>query len=287
MNILSPAALAPVRAGLIAALAATALAALSLGAAADNAKVVAKVDGQDVTEGDLATAMQDLGRALQNVPEDKRKGVALQRLIEMKVLSAQAIKDGLDKTPDFKARLANITSQLLTSEYVKVKVEGAVTDAELEERYKKEIAGFDPPEEVKASHILVKTEDEAKAILEALGKGGDFAKLAGEKSQDPGSKDQGGDLGFFGKGQMVPEFEAAAFELKPGETTKTAIKTQFGYHIIKVVEKRKQPVPAFADVKDQVRELVAGEKFRATLEALKKAAKVEIIDKALEPPKAP
>lgn len=287
MTTLNRSAFASVRAGLVAALAATALTAFSLSAFADAGKVVAKIDGQDITEGDVATAMVDLGRALQNVPEDKRKGVALQRLIEMKVLSAQAVKDGLDKSADFKARLANVTSQLLTSEYVKVKVEGAVTDAELDERYKKEIAGFDPPEEVKASHILVKTEEEAKAVLEALAKGGDFAKLAGEKSQDPGSKDQGGDLGFFGKGQMVPEFEAAAFELKPGETTKAAIKTQFGYHVIKVFEKRKQPVPAFADVKDQVRELVAGEKFRATLDALKKAAKVEILDKSLEPPKAP
>jgi peptidyl-prolyl cis-trans isomerase C len=270
------------RTGLAALFAVAALTLGSTAAWADASKVVATIDGAPVTEAELTAAMEDFERSLQRVPDDQRKAVTLQRLIDMRILAAKAAKDGLDKSPDFQTRLAMVRNQLLTNEFVKLKVEGSVTDAELEARYQKEIAGFDPPEEVRARHILVKTEDEAKAVLADLAKGGDFAKIAGEKSQDPGSKDNGGDLGFFAKGQMVPEFEAAAFGLKPGETSKEAVKTQFGFHIIRTEEKRKQQPPAFADVKDQVREVVVGEKFRTMLEDLKKASKVEIVDKSLE-----
>ncbi len=134
-----------------------------------------------------------------------------------------------------------------------------------------------------ARHILVKTEDEANAILKQLADGGDFQAIAKEKSEDPGSKANGGDLGFFAKGQMVPEFEAEAFALKPGETSTKPVKTQFGYHIIKVEEKRAQPVPTLDQVREQVVQMVQRDKYQDMLAKMRAAAKIEILAPAAAP----
>lgn len=245
-------------------------------------KVVAKIDGVAVTETELAAVMTDFAQQLSRLPESERRRIALDRLVDMRLIAAQAQKDGIDKGAEFQRRLAQARTQLLTSEYVKQKVEGAVTDAMIQARYDQEIKAYDPPEEVRARHILVKTVEEAKAIVDELGKGGDFAKIAAEKSLDPGSKVQGGDLGFFGRGQMVPPFEEAAFGLGAGEITKEPVQSQFGFHVIKVEEKRKQPVPKLEEVKDQIREIVASDVFREKVDGLKKAAKIEIVDPALK-----
>ncbi len=250
-------------------------------------KVFATVDGQPITQADVAALTPALGAQLSQLPEDKRLDAVVRRIVDMRVIAAAAAKDGLDKSPTYKSRMEQVRTQLLVSEYVKTKVEGEVTDAMVKARYDKDAAAYEPPEEMHARHILVKTEDEAKAILADLAKGGDFAKIAAEKSQDPGSAKNGGDLGFFAVGDMVPEFEKAAAELKPGETTKAPIKTQFGWHIIKLEEKRKQPIPTLDQVKDQVRQAVVGELFTQKLDALKKAAKVEIDETAIKAASAP
>lgn len=250
-------------------------------------KVFAKVDGKPITEADVAALTPALGAQLAQLPEDKRLDAIVRRIVDMRVIAAAAAKDGLDQSPTYKSRMEQVRTQLLVSEYVKTKVEGEVTDAMVKARYDKDAAAYEPPEEMRARHILVKTEDEAKAILADLAKGGDFAKIAAEKSQDPGSAKNGGDLGFFAVGDMVPEFEKAAAELKPGEITKTPVKTQFGYHIIKLEEKRKQPIPTLDQVKDQVRQAVVGDLFTQKLDALKKAAKVEIDETAIKAASTP
>lgn len=245
-------------------------------------KVLAKIDGQPITERDVANATATLGQQLAQVPEEARKRAVLDRLIDMRIIAATAAKSGLDQSDGFKARLDQVRTQLLVNEYVKAKVETAVTEEAIKARYDKDAAAYVAPEEFHARHILVKTKDEATAILADLAKGGDFAKIAGEKSQDPGSATQGGDLGFFGPGDMVPEFEKAVAGLKAGETTKAPIETQFGFHIIKLEETRKQPLPALEQVHDQVRQALIGEAFTKQLEEMKKTAKVDIDEAALK-----
>lgn len=245
-------------------------------------KVLAKVDGHAITEKDVAAASATLASQLAQLPEEARKRAVLDRLIDMRLVSSSAAKAGLDQSETFKARMEQVRSQLLVSEFVKVKVDGAITEEAIKARYDKDVKAFDPPEEMRARHILVKEEAEAKAIIADLAKGGDFAKIATEKSQDPGSAPQGGDLGFFGPGDMVPEFEAAAKALKVGEITKEPIKSQFGFHVVKLEEKRKQPVPALDEVRDQVKQALVGETFTKMLEDIKKAAKIEIDEAALK-----
>ncbi|MER2604396.1 MAG: peptidylprolyl isomerase, partial [Siculibacillus sp.] len=227
-----------------------------VGAASAQDKVLAKIDGQPITEADLAAMTTQLGPQLAQIPEEMRKRVVLDRLVDSRLIAAAAAKAGLDQGATYKARMEQVRQQLLVSEFVKTQVEAAVTPEMIKARYDKDAAAFDPPEEMRARHILVKTEDEAKAVIADLAKGGDFAKLAAEKSQDPGSARDGGDLGFFSAGDMVPEFETATAALKPGEVTKEPVKSQFGFHVIKLEEKRKQPLPTLDQVKDQVRQAV-------------------------------
>jgi peptidyl-prolyl cis-trans isomerase C len=245
-------------------------------------KVIAKVDGQPLTEGELGAVMQSMTQQTGQLPEAAKRKLAFDRLVDMKVLASQAAKDGLDKSDDFKRRMDQIRQQLLINEYVKVKVDATVTDAMVKARYEKEIAGFTPPEELRARHILVKTKDEADAVIKELDAGGDFAKLAADKSQDPGSAKEGGDLGYFAAGDMVAPFEEAAGKLEIGAYTKAPVETQFGFHVIKLEDKRKQKAPAFDDVKDQIRQSVVGEMFTAQLAAIKKDVKIDVEDPTLQ-----
>ncbi|MDR3492958.1 MAG: peptidylprolyl isomerase [Ancalomicrobiaceae bacterium] len=247
-------------------------------------KPLATINGQAVGEQDLAVLMSSLTQQLAQVPEGARKRAALDRLIDMRILSAEAARQGLDKAPEFVVRLDQIRQQLLITQFIKDKIEATITDDELKARYDKEAANFTPPEELRARHVLVKTKDEAIAVIKELDAGADFAKEATDKSQDPGSAKQGGDLGYFTAGDMVAPFEEAAQKLKIGEYTKEPVETQFGFHVIKLEDRRKQKVPEFDQVKDQLRQSVVGEKFAETLKGLKKDAKIEINEDALKPP---
>ncbi|MEJ1160374.1 peptidylprolyl isomerase [Prosthecomicrobium sp. N25] len=255
------------------------------GAAAAQDKPVATVDGKPVTEQELAQVMGNMSQQLAQLPEGARRRAALDRLIDMKILAAAADKDGLGNSDDFKRRLDAVRQQLLINEYIRVKVDAAVTDAMVKARYDKDAAAFTPPEETRARHILVKSRDEAAGIIADLGKGGDFAKIATEKSQDPGSAKEGGDLGYFSPGDMVAPFEEAAAKLKAGEYTQEPVETQFGFHVIKVEDRRKQKVPGFDEVKDQIRQAVVGERFAEALQEMKKNAKIEVDEAAIAPKK--
>lgn len=264
------------------ALAAVLVVAALAGPAAAEDKVFARVDGQAITAADVDVVIQSMAQQLAQVPDEQKRRIAVNRLVDMKVIAAQAGKDGLDTSDDFKRRLESVRQQLLINEYVRVKLAQPIGDEQLKKKYDEEVAKLTLGDEWHARHVLVKTKAEAETVIADLGKGGDFAKIAEEKSQDPGSAKQGGDLGFFGAGDMVKPFEDAANGLKPGEYTKTPIETQFGFHVIKLEEKRKQQPPAFDDVKEQLRQDAIGTAFTAKLEELKKAAKVEIDDKAVD-----
>ncbi|MGO7427086.1 peptidylprolyl isomerase, partial [Rhizobium ruizarguesonis] len=166
----------------------------------------------------------------------------------------------LDQTDEFKKRMQYLTDRELHNAYFKKHVVDIVTPDEVKARYDKEVAALPKQEEVHARHILVKTEDEAKDIIKQLDAGKDFAELAKEKSTDP-NKSEGGDLGYFSRGRMVKEFEDAAFALEKGTYSKTPVKTDFGFHVIKVEDKRDAPPPPFDQVQDQVRQLVMRDKY--------------------------
>ncbi|QAZ44062.1 MULTISPECIES: peptidylprolyl isomerase [Mesorhizobium] len=243
--------------------------------------VIATVDGKPITEADLTLAEGELSRQFAQLPAEQRRAAALSAAIEIKVLSAKAIADGLDKDPEFQRRVAFLQQRALHGELVEKEVVGKITDAEIRARYDKEIAAQPPVNEVHARHILVKTKEEADAIVKKLDAGEDFQKLANENTKDPSGKTNGGDLGFFGPGQMVPEFEKAAMALEVGKYTKEPVQTQFGWHIIKLEDKRQQQPPAFDQVKDQAKSAVIRDKYFEAVKEARKAAKVEIPDENL------
>ncbi len=263
----------------LAALAFTALVAFQAPAFADDA-VVAKVGNLEIHQSELDLAVANLDPQLAQLPDDQKKVAALSAAIDVKLLASDATAEKLDQTDDFKKRMQYLTDRELHNAYFKKHVVDTVTDADVKARYDKEVAALPKQEEVHARHILVKTEDEAKDVIKQLDAGKDFAELAKEKSTDP-NKDDGGDLGYFTRGRMVKEFEDAAFSLEKGTYSKTPVKTDFGYHVIKVEDKRDAPPPPFEQVQDQVRQLVMRDKYLALLNDAKAKAKVEIMDETL------
>jgi peptidyl-prolyl cis-trans isomerase C len=178
--------------------------------------------------------------------------------------------------------MAFLQQRALHSAVVDAEVSAKITDEEIRKRYDTEVSNTPPVNEVKARHILVKTKEEADAIIEQLEAGGDFEKLANENTTDPSGKETGGELGYFGPGQMVPEFEKAAFALDVGAYSKEPVESQFGFHVIKVEDKRTQQPPAFDQVKDQIRSILLRENYFALVKSLRGAAKVDIADAELK-----
>ncbi|MEZ0018706.1 peptidylprolyl isomerase [Sinorhizobium fredii] len=243
--------------------------------------VVAKVGDQEIRQSELDLAITSLDPQLQRMPEEQKRAAALSAVIDVKLLVKDAEKEGLQNDATFKQRVAFLTERELHNAFFKKHVVDAVTKEEVKARYDKEIAAIPAQDEVKARHILVKTEDEAKAIIKELDAGKSFVELAKAKSTDP-NKDDGGDLGYFTKGRMVPEFETAAFALEKGTYTKTPVKSQFGFHVILVEDKRPQAPPPLEQVEPQVRQLIMRDKYLALLDTAKKATGVEISDPALK-----
>lgn len=244
--------------------------------------VIATVNGHKLTEADLGLAEGELSQQFSQLPPEQRRAAALSAAIEIRVMAAQAVATGLDKDPEFQRRMAFLQQRALHGEMVEKGVVDKVTDAEVRARYDQEIASTPPVNEIHARHILVKTKEEAEAIIKQLDGGADFQKLANEHTSDPSGKTNGGDLGWFGPGQMVPEFDKAAVALEIGKYTKEPVQTQFGWHVIKLEDKRTKQPPAFDDVKDQAKQAVIRDKYFALVKQLRGAAKVEIPDANLK-----
>ena len=250
--------------------------------APDPAKIVATIDGKPVSEADLALALASVDQQYSQLPPEQRRAAAFMAIMEIRLLADKAVAEGLDKDPDFQQRMAFLQQRALHSELIEKDIGAKITDAEVRARYDKQMADTPPVNEVKARHILVKTKEEAEAIIKQLDGGADFQKLANEHTTDPSGKTSGGDLGYFAPGQMVPEFETAAFALEVGKYTKVPVQSQFGWHIILVEDKRAQQPPAFDTVKDQIRNLVFREKYFALVNELRTAAKVDVTDPDLK-----
>src|ERR1700693_5865831 len=252
----------------------------SLPARAEDNPVLAKVNGAEIRQSDVALAEEELGPSLAQMDPATKKDNVLSFLIDLKVVSKAAEDKKVENSEDFKRRLAFTRSRLLMDSLLATEGKAATTDDAMKKVYEdasKQIAG---EQEVHARHILVETEDEAKAVAEELKKGADFAELAKKKSKDPGASD-GGDLGFFTKDQMVPEFSNVAFALEPGKIS-DPVKSQFGWHIIKVEEKRNRKAPEFEQVKGQIETYVTRKAQADYVTKLREAAKVERMDKPEE-----
>ena len=266
---------------------AVSLLAVTLGSAslsaAEPGDVVAKVGDADITEADIAFAAQDLGQQLQQFPPDQWRALLLDVVVDMELIAQAAREDGLDQDPDFKKQLEFLELQALRNAYISQKIDGAITDDVLNSAYEEEFKDYEGPEEVNARHILVNEKAEAEDLIKELDGGADFVELAKEKSTGP-SGPNGGDLGYFGKGQMVKPFEDAVFELEPGTYTKEPVQTQFGWHVIKLEDKRRQEKPAFESVAGELRQRLIREQYEAKMAELKDAIAVEILDDTLQLP---
>ena len=240
---------------------------------------VAKVNGRAITEADMRLAEAEIGNDLGTLPEATRRRVLVEFLIENELFAAAAEAHrlgagtalGAESGPHYARRRS------LRDLYFERSVRAAVNDAEARRFYETQAGAVKGEEEVRARHILVESEETARDLFEKIAHGADFAMLARQFSQDPGSKDQGGDLGFFGKGQMVPPFEEAAFQLKKGEVGEP-VETQFGWHLVRVDERRRKPPPAFETVKDQVVAAMIHRKAQQIAADLRGKAQIEYID---------
>jgi peptidyl-prolyl cis-trans isomerase C len=245
--------------------------------AADEDPVVARVNGVDIRQSDLAFAEEEIGGNMPTIPPEQKRDYLINYLVDVIVLSQAAEKQKLGDRPDVKRRLAFDHNRLLMESLLQDSGKSALSDEAERKVYDEAVKQVKNEEEVHARHILVPTEDEAKAILAQLKGGADFAALAKEKSKDPGAA-EGGDLGYFTKEQMVPEFAEVAFKLGKGQLS-DPVKTQFGWHIIKVEDKRTRPTPTFEQVKPQIENYVAHRAQAEMVENLRKSATVERLDK--------
>jgi peptidyl-prolyl cis-trans isomerase C len=239
--------------------------------------VMARVDGKDIRGSDVMTLIRRLPAQTREVPMEKLVPAMIDTLINTHLIEEAAEKEHLQNDPEVQRRLAVAENEIVRQVYIERLVSKDLTDAKLRAAYDVFIKSMPPREEVDARHILVKTEAEAKQIVAQLERGADFGKLAKEKSIDPAGKDSGGDLGWFTKDQMVPEFANAAFALKKGQFTKVPVKTRFGWHIIKLVDRRAAPPPTFDDVKRQLAQRVQGEVIGEKVKELRTHAKIEIM----------
>ncbi len=253
---------------------------IALSSAASAAGPVARVNGSDITEAELTFAEAEVGAEIAGLPAESRRRVLVEYLVEAHLFAEAAGKNQLGAGKDFEERLAYYKLRAMRDTFYEKKIREAVTEAQAKAAYQEQIAKLAPEPEVRARHILVKTEQEAKDLVKQLKGGADFTELA-KKSSDGPSAQTGGDLGYFSRGQMVKPFEDVAFTLQKGQVS-DPVQTEFGWHVIKVEDKRNRPVPSFDEVKDQLLASLIQNKLKTVVQDLRGPAKVEILDAELK-----
>ncbi|HEC91154.1 MAG TPA: peptidylprolyl isomerase [Alphaproteobacteria bacterium] len=242
--------------------------------AAEKDPVVARVNGVEIHLADVKEARGRLPERFRRGPMEGVFGILVNTLIDSKIMAAEARKQGIADDPAFKRRMAIITEQVLERALLTRHLERTLTDDMLKKSYDDMVKNMGDKKEIRARHILLKTKKEALAVIAELNKGADFAELAKKKSIGP-SKKSGGDLGYFGEGQMVPAFFKAAFALDVGAVTKAPVKTRFGWHVIKLEDKRDVKPPTFEEVRDRLGAEISRKIGGEYIESLRKKAKVE------------
>jgi len=243
--------------------------------------VVARANGVDIRQSDLTLAEDEVGASMQQIPPEQKRDYLISYLADVVVLAQTAEQQKLADRADVKHRLEFARNKVLMEALLQNAGQAGVTDEAMRKVYDDAVKQMPSEQEVHARHILVPTEDEAKAIEAELKNGADFVTLAKAKSKEPGAAD-GGDLGYFTKDQMVPEFSEVAFKLDKGQVS-DPVKTQFGWHIIKLEDKRTKPTPAYDEVKGQLENYVAHRAQADLVQKLRSAANIERLD---QPPPA-
>lgn len=244
--------------------------------------VLATVNGTEITLGNVIAMRERLPEQYQGLPDDVLLQGVLDQLIDQALLAAEVSTDPANDPLAVKVHLENERRASLAAGLVQERIARPVDAAAVQAAYDAQVAAFKPAKEYSASHILVATEDEAKAIETELKDGGDFAAIAKEKSTDPGSGAQGGSLGWFGAGQMVPEFQAAVEALQPGQISEP-VKSQFGWHVVKLDEVRDTAFPPLDQVKAQMEDQVRQQTLEAEITALREKATIVKPEAAIAP----
>lgn len=237
--------------------------------------VVAKVNNEPIHLSDLKAATEMLPPQARNLPPQQLYPMLLNQLIDAQALLVEAKKEGLDKDPATQRLMRLASERALESAMLNKLVQPQLTDDALKAKYDQDVAGKPGEEEVHARHILVPDEATAKKIIAELKKGGDFAALSKQYSKDPGAAQQGGDLGWFKKGDMVPEFADAAFALKDNEVSPVPVHTQFGWHVIQTLGHRTVPPPPFEQARDELRQQVAQAAIQKAVDDARQGVTVE------------
>lgn len=250
---------------------------MSVHAALAEDKVVATINGIPVTDADLAIADTEIGADMGSMTPIQKRMSLLEFLIDNQLFAEAADNEKLGQGPDFDTRLKYLKRRALREIYFDKVIKASVSDTDAHKIYDDQVKLMKPEEEVSARHILVETEEKAKELKDKIKAGGDFVALAKENSKDPGSKDDGGNLGYFGHGQMVPQFEEIVFKLAKGDVS-DPVKTQFGWHLIKIEDKRFKQPPAFDVVKDRIIQSQLLQKAQQSAVALRAKSKIEFVD---------
>lgn len=265
------------------ALIALAIVAVSLSAQAQPAKsggndpVVARVNGQPITRSAVLELYAQLPPPMNQMPIEQILPSIVNELAARRLLGEAAEKSKIGDEPAVKAQLQAARDQVLQQAYIDRKLKTELTEAKLKARYDELIKAQPPQEEVHARHILAATEADAKSALDEVKKGADFTEVSKKRSTGPTAA-TGGDLGFFTKDKMVPEFAEAAFAMQPGQVSEKPVQSQFGWHVIKVEARRTAEPPRFEDVREQVYDIMSGEVIEKTVAELKQSAKIEQYD---------
>ena len=242
--------------------------------------VVARVNGYEITAREVALAGEEVAAQLKDVPPKARYPLIVQYLIERHLLAQKALKDGLANDEEYKRRLRYYQYKALRDAYFFKKIKPRVTPEKVKAVYEKETKKLKPIERVRARHILVSTKEEAEKVLKELNAGKKFEDLARKYSKD-GSKEFGGDLGYFTRDEMVPEFSKAVFALKVGEVSKP-VKTEYGWHIIKLEDRKKIGPRPLAEVAPGIEALLLRQEVQKEVAELGKAGKIELLDPELK-----
>ena len=241
----------------------------------DPATVIATVNGIDITEADLAFIYDDLGQQVQQIPQDQLRAVLIAQMIDLRLAAAGGREMGMDEDALFKLRVSYLADRALRTTYLNKIISEAVTPADIQAEYDRQVAAMPQEDEVHARHILVTTEDDAKAIKAELG------ALAKEKSTEPGAAQSGGDLGYFTHDMMVAPFADAAFAMQVGEIS-NPVQTQFGWHIIKLDDRRPKAKPTLEEMSSQITQQLSVAKYTELLGQMRTAASITVVDPTVQ-----
>ena len=236
--------------------------------------VVATVAGDAIRLSEVVDSKSQLPQQYQSMPMEAMFPALVERVIDIRLVAREARANGIADDPDVRRELAQIENQIISQVFLTRHIDAMITDEEVQARYDEHIAALPPDEEISARHILLVTEEDALAVIASLGEGADFIELAAEKSIGP-SADRGGDIGYFGRGNVVPEFADAAFALEPGQTSETPVQSEFGWHVIKVDDRRAVAPPSLEEMREQFVTEISQQLIAELIGELRDAAAIE------------